>query len=64
MLASHSNLRHNFDFSNPKILDKEPNLEQRLILEIIEILNNTKLITKTSDMGGFSNIYHKFLREK
>ena len=26
-------LKHNFDFSNPKILDKEHNLEKRLIVE-------------------------------
>ena len=38
-LANHStNLKHNFDFSNPKILDKEHNLEKRLIFEMIEIL--------------------------
>ena len=30
----------NFDFSNHKILDKERNLEKRLILKMIEILNN------------------------
>ena len=37
-LGNHStNLKHNFDFSNPKILDKEHNLEKRLILEMIEI---------------------------
>ena len=31
LLASHStNLRHNFYFSNAKILDKESNLEKRL----------------------------------
>ena len=31
-LANHStNLKHNFNFSNPKILDKEHNLEKRLI---------------------------------
>ena len=32
MLANHStNLKHNFDFSNPKILDKEHNLEKKKI---------------------------------
>ena len=47
MLADHStNLKHNFDFSNPKILDKEHNLEKRLILEMIEILNNKNSINK------------------
>ena len=51
-LANHStNLKHNFDFSNPKILDKEHNLEQtRLILEMIEILNNKNSINKWSDI--------------
>ena len=40
-LCNHfTNLKHNFDFSNSKILDKEHNLEKRLILEMIEILNN------------------------
>ena len=33
MLANHStNLKHNFDFSNPKILDKEHNLEKKINL--------------------------------
>ena len=33
MLANHStNLKHNFDFSNPKILDKENNLEKKVNL--------------------------------
>ena len=40
--------KHNFDFSNPKILDKEHNLEKRLILEMIEILNNKNSINKKS----------------
>ena len=52
-LANHStNLKHNFDFSNPKILDKEHNLEKKLILEIIEILNNKNSINKRSDLYG------------
>ena len=63
-LANHStNLKHNFDFSNPKILDKEHNLEKRLILEMIEILNNKNSINKRSDMDCFSNIYKKFLEK-
>ena len=42
---------YNFNFSNPKILDKEHNLEKRLILvEMIEILNNKNLINKRSDI--------------
>ena len=49
MLANHST---NFDFSNPKILDKEQNLEKRLILEMIEILNNKNSINKRSDLDG------------
>ena len=33
MLANHStNLKHNFDVSNPKILDKEHNLEKKINL--------------------------------
>ena len=64
MLANHStNLKHNFDFSNPKILDKEHNLEKRLILEMIEILNNKNSINKRSDMDCFSNVYKKFLEK-
>ena len=48
MLANHStNLKHNFDFSNPKILDKEHNLEKRLILEMIKILNNKNFLKKS-----------------
>ena len=63
-LANHStNLKHNFDFSNPKILDKEHNLEKRLILEMIEILNNKNSINKRSDMDCFSNVYKKFLEK-
>ena len=32
-LANHAtNLKHNFDFSNPKILDKENNLEKRFLV--------------------------------
>ena len=51
MLANHStNLEHNFDFCNPKILDKEHNLE------VIEILNNT-------NMACFSNVYKQFLEK-
>ena len=51
MLANHStNLKHNFDFSNPTILDKKHNLEKRLIFEIIEILNNKNSINKRSDI--------------
>ena len=45
MLANHStNLKLNFDILKPKILDKEYNLEKRLILEMIEILNNKNSI--------------------
>ena len=63
-LANHStNLKYNFDFSNPKILDKEHNLEKRLILEMIEILNNKNSSNKRSDMDCFSNIYKKFLEK-
>ena len=65
-LANHStNLNYNFDFSNPKILDKEHNLEKRLILEMIEILNNKNSINKRSDKYGycFSNVYKKFLEK-
>ena len=63
-LANHStNLKHNFDFSNPKILDKEQNLEKRLILEMTEILNNKNSINKRSDMDCFSNVYKKFLEK-
>lgn len=41
MLANNStNLKHNFDFSNPKVLHKEQNWEKRLILRMIEIVNN------------------------
>ena len=64
MLANHSNnLEQNFDFSNPKILEKEHNLEKRLILEMIEILNNKNSINKRSDMDCFSNVYKKFLEK-
>ena len=64
MLANHStSLKHNFDFSNTKILDKEHNLENRLILEMIEILNNKNSINKRSDMDCFSNVYKKFLEK-
>ena len=65
MLANHStNLKHNFDFSNPKILDKEHNLEKRLILvEMIEILNNKNSINKRSDMDCFSNVYKNLLEK-
>ena len=32
-LANHStNLKHNFDFSNPKILDKDHNLKKKINL--------------------------------
>ena len=62
MLANDStNLKHNFDFSNPKILDKEHNLEKRLILEMIEILNKNS-INKRSDMDCFS-VYKKILEK-
>ena len=60
-LANHStNIKHNFDFSNPKILNKEQNLEKRLILEI---LNSKNSINKWSDMDCFSNVYKKFLEK-
>ena len=65
MLANHStNIKHNFDFSNPKILDNEHNLEKRLILEMVEILNNKNSINKRSDIDCFSNVYKSFFREK
>ena len=52
-VTNHStNLKYNFDFSNPKILDKGHNLEKRLILEMIEILNNKNSINKRSDICG------------
>ena len=64
MLPNHfTNLKHNFDFSNSKILDKEHNLEKRLILEMIEILNNKNSINKKSDMNSFSNVYKKILEK-
>ena len=61
MLANHSsNLKHNFDFSNPKILDKEHNLEKKLILEMIEILNNKNSINKRSVWIVFQMFIKKF----
>ena len=40
-----TNLKHNFDFSNPKNLVKKHYLKKKiLILEIIEILNNKNSI--------------------
>ena len=64
-LASHStNLKHNFNFSIPKILDKEQNLEKRLILEMIEILNNKNSINKRSDIWIVFLMFIKNFREK
>ena len=61
MLDNHfSNLKHNFDFSNPKILDKVHNLEKRLILEMIEILNNKNSINKRSVWIVFLMLIKKF----
>ena len=53
-----------FDFSNPKILDKEHDLEKRFILEMIEILNNKNSINKKSDMDCFSNVFKKISYRK
>ena len=50
-------------FSNPKILDKEHNLEKRLILEMIEILIKKNSINKRSDMDCFSHVYKKILEK-
>ena len=45
MLVSHStNLRDNFDFSNPKILDRVWNLEKEFILEILNNKNSIHII--------------------
>ena len=52
-------MRHNVDFSNPKILYIKRNLEKTLILKKFEILNNKK-----SNMDSFSNIYQNFLEKK
>ena len=44
MLASYStNMGHNFDFSNPKVLDKQRKSYKGQILEMIQILNNKNL---------------------
>ena len=60
MLANHStNLKHNFDFSNPKILDKEYNLEKSIILKIIVILNNKNSINKRSDLWTVFRMFIK-----
>ena len=56
-------LKHNFDFSNTKVLDKELDLEKRLILELIKILNNKNPINKRPDMDCFSNVYKTFLQK-
>ena len=45
------------DFSNPKILDKECNLENKFIWEMIDILNNKNFINTKSDVNSFSNLY-------
>ena len=42
-----------FDFSNPKILDNEPNLEKKLVWEIIEIANIQNSINKRSLIDRF-----------
>ena len=61
MLTNHStNLKHNFDFSNPKILDKEYNLEKVLIMEMIEILNNKNWINKRKRYEFFRMFIKKF----
>ena len=54
-------LRHNFDFSNPKILDKVRNLEKRLILEMAEI-KKKNLIKGHRCMECFSKIYQTLLK--
>ena len=41
---------HTFDFSNPKILDKEYNFEKIWILEMIEILINKNPMNRRSGM--------------
>ena len=63
MLAIHStNLEHNFEFSDPKILDKERNLEKKIHFRNDRILNNKNSINKRSDMDCFSNIYQQILK--
>ena len=57
-----TDLGYNFDFSNPKILDKERNLEKILILKMIEILNNRNSITKCQIWTVFLIITKTFWR--
>ena len=50
-LNNHStNFKNHFDFSNQNVLVKEHNLEIRLILEMIEVLNNKNSINKRSNV--------------
>ena len=60
--AGHSpKLGHNFEFFNPKILDKDGNKKKSK--KTIEILSNKAAINKRSDMNCFSNIYKKNVRK-
>ena len=42
--------KKNTNFYKPIFLDEEHNLEKRLILEMIEILNNKNSLNKRSDI--------------
>ena len=61
LLASYSSrLGHNFDLSNPKILDKERNLEKKINFRKNRTFKQQKLTKGLSDMVRFYNIHQNF----
>ena len=56
-----TNLGHNFDFSNYKILDKERNLEKKInFRKMVEILNTKNSIDKKLDIWNVLLIIKHF----
>lgn len=54
--------KHNFNFNDTKILNKEINNKSRNFLEMIQIKRHTHAVNDKTDIGNLSKIYHSLIK--
>ena len=63
VVAQHmTSLKHHFDWSNVKIIDRESNYYKRKISEMIYIKNTKNNINRTDDTKNLSRIYNSVIK--
>jgi hypothetical protein len=56
--------KHEFNFSNAKILDKDPNYNKLLFKEMIYIKKEKNIVNDKKDIQNLSQIYNNLINKK